>query len=121
MSLGLMMLTGIIEFSKCLKSLSGATAALKKKKRRGKKKGGGGGNHSQKYSKGSITFEKLLRGSMRALVVSTRESKQTTVHCSNLRLPAASAHLHSPLRDPSPSQKHRNWGKQKEKETGVES
>lgn len=92
-------------------------AALKENKRQGKKKGGGGGNHSQKYSKGSITFEKLLLGSTRALVVSTRESKQTTVHCSNLRLPAASAHLHSPLRDPSPSQKQRNWGKQKKKES----
>lgn len=46
------MLTGIIEFSKCLKSLSGATAALKKIKGEAKRKG----------EVGVTTHKNILRG-----------------------------------------------------------
>lgn len=41
MSLVLMMLTGIIEYSKCLNSRSGAMAALKKIEGKGKRQGEG--------------------------------------------------------------------------------
>lgn len=95
-----MMLTDIIEFYKCLKSLSGATAALNKEIKARETENGGGekrNNHSPKYSAGSKMFEKLLWESIRALVLSTRERKQTTVHSPNLRLPAASAQLQSLL------------------------
>ncbi len=114
-----MILTDIIEFYKCLKSLSGATAALNVKyKGTGKRKGAGRDNHSPKYSAGSKMFEKLLWESIRALVLSTRERKQTTVHSPNLRLPAASAQLHSLLRDPSSAQSTK---REEKKNTGVES
>lgn len=64
-------------------------------------------------------FEKLLWESIRALLWSTRERKQTTVHSPNLRLPAASAQLHSLLWDPPASQSSEKGGRKKNK-SGVE-
>lgn len=65
MPLCLMILTDIIEFYKCLKSLSGAAAPLKRAEKRERKRGSGGwwwgrNNHSPKYSRGRKMFEKLL-------------------------------------------------------------
>lgn len=60
-------------------------------------------------------FEKLQWESIRPLVPSTRERKPTTVHSPNLRLPAASAQLHSLLRDPSPSQSSKKGRKNRKK------
>lgn len=80
----------------------------------------GGDNHSPKYSAGSKMFEKLLWESIRVLVLSTRERKQTTVHSPNLRLPAASAQLHSLPRDPFPSQSTEKGRKKKKRESKAE-
>lgn len=57
MPLCLMILTDIIEFYKCLKSLSGATAPLKRAEKRERKRGSGGwwwgrNNHSPKIFRG---------------------------------------------------------------------
>lgn len=64
-----MILTDIIEFYKCLKSLSGATAPLNEWKKK-RKRGSGGwwwgrNNHSAKYSGWRKMFEKLLWESIR--------------------------------------------------------
>lgn len=68
----LMMLTGIIEFHKCLKSLSGATAALneKKKKMPVKKVVGEEITTHQNILQGAKCLKKK---SIRPLVLSTRE------------------------------------------------
>ncbi len=57
----LMMLTDIIEFYKCLKSLSGATTTALNKKIKGKekvKRGKKRNNHSPKYSAGAKCLKK---------------------------------------------------------------
>ena len=101
-----MILTDIIEFYKCLKkNLSGAAASLKERKRKEKEEVVGGNNHSPKYSGGRKMFEKLLWERIKALV---------------LRLPAASARLHSLLQHLSPKRSKkkkknslevRRWGR----------
>lgn len=71
MPLCLMILTDIIEFYKCLKSLSGATAPLNERKKEKEKEevvGGGGGEITtrQNIPGGEKMFEKLLWESIKS-------------------------------------------------------
>lgn len=85
----LMMLTDIIEFYKCLKSLSGAAAALSGGKKMKKIK-------AREKEKEITTRQNIPRGAKRLKKCCGKENK-TTLRSPNLKLPAASAQLRSPL------------------------
>lgn len=124
-----MMLTDIIEVYKCFKSLSGATAAVNEQKiwKRGKKR-------KKRRRKREITTQRNIPQRAKCLKKKNccgkalecyysppGKEKQTTLHSPNLRLPAASAQLHSLLWDPLQSQsteKEKRSGSRKLKRIG---